>query len=348
METPNDVSVETVEQPHSRPLSRLPKLPVWMLALAIGTAIVVVLGAAVDIGTASPQLCMSCHEMELRAHSWDESAHRVVACVKCHQEPTAWYEVPTRLGDRFALLSRDIKAHYSGDFEDVSIDMASPGASPIPDSVCLQCHDPNRKATSGYRILIDHVEHAKRNGECVSCHVRTAHPEETRGGPLTLMGQCYTCHGTAEQPEASAECGTCHPAGYELFPTSHTAASWARDHGVTSEADKRLCLMCHTETYCNDCHGMPMPHPARWDEGEAGHAPLATSDPVSCQRCHDGGPELCTMCHHSSYEPVKGTWVEQHNVEVRDEGTAYCFRCHGPTYCSYCHTRLVERSGPNG
>lgn len=346
MDHPSSKTVESGERPLSQLIARLPKPPRWVLGLALGALLIVILGAAIDVGTTSPRLCMSCHEMELRAHSWDESAHGVVACVKCHQQPTAWYEVPTRLGDRFTLLSRDLRAHYSGRFEGQSVDIASPGATPISDAVCLQCHDPNRKATSGFRILIDHVEHAKRNGECVSCHVRTAHPETTRGGALSLMGQCYTCHGTTAQPKASAECGTCHPAGYELFPVSHTADSWARGHGASSEADARLCQMCHVETYCTDCHGVPMPHPAGWAEAEDGHAPLALNEPESCQRCHDGGPELCSMCHHNSYEPQNGTWVDQHDLEVRDEGTDYCLRCHEPTYCSYCHTRLVENSGP--
>ncbi|MHB8706907.1 MAG: NapC/NirT family cytochrome c, partial [Coriobacteriia bacterium] len=195
----------------------------WRIArLAIATLLgALVLGAVLDLGTTSPQLCASCHEMGGRASTWEQSAHSTVDCVQCHQAPTAWYEVPQRVVGRGQLFGRDVLAHLSGDYQD-PVEVRSPGAAPISDAVCLQCHDPNRTATSGYRILIDHAEHAKRNGSCVSCHVRTAHPLESRGTALTLMAQCYTCHGTTGQPEASSECGVCHPSDYELVPTSHT------------------------------------------------------------------------------------------------------------------------------
>lgn len=306
---------------------------------------VLVLGVGFDLGTASPRLCFACHEMELRAASWSESAHNVVGCVKCHQAPTAWYEVPTRVAGRAGLLARDVAAHLSGEFSD-PIDAPSVGSAPVTDDVCLQCHDPNREATSGYRILIDHVEHARRNGSCVSCHVRTAHPLETRGGPLSLMSQCYTCHGAPEYPDADTACGTCHPAGYELLPASHTEERWERGHGDVSEVDATLCVMCHEQSFCDDCHGLPMPHPDRWAAGDQGHAVLAEPDPAVCEPCHSGGPDLCTMCHHTSYEPLTGTWIDQHSVEVKAEGSEYCLTCHPGPYCSFCHTRLVEGGGP--
>jgi hypothetical protein len=306
---------------------------------------ILLLGVAFDLGTASPTLCFACHEMELRAASWAESAHTVVSCVKCHQEPTEWYELPTRVVGRASLLARDVSAHFGGEFID-PVDAPSAAAEPVSDAVCLQCHDPNRTATSGYRILIDHVEHAKRNGSCVSCHVRTAHPVETRGGPLSLMGQCFTCHGTPEYPEADASCVTCHPADYEPVPQTHETASWARGHGDVSEEDAALCTMCHEQRYCDDCHGLAMPHPDQWVEGAEGHAAEAGRDIAVCESCHSGGPDLCTMCHHTSYMPLTGEWIEQHSAEVIEEGSDYCLTCHTAPYCSFCHTRLVEGGGP--
>ncbi|MDO8880859.1 MAG: NapC/NirT family cytochrome c [Coriobacteriia bacterium] len=302
---------------------------------------ILVLAIAFDLGTSSPGVCFACHEMELRAASWAESAHTVVTCVKCHQAPTEWYELPTRVAGRAALLARDVAAHVSGDFAD-PVDAPAADAEPVSDDVCLQCHDPNRTATSGYRILIDHVEHAKRNGSCVSCHVRTAHPSPTRGGPLSLMGQCYTCHGTPEYPDADTGCATCHPADYEPLPQTHMASAWARGHGDVSEDDAALCTMCHEQSYCDGCHGLAMPHPERWSAGAEGHAVVAERDPAVCTSCHSGGPDLCTMCHHTSYEPLTGAWIEQHSVEVIDEGADYCLTCHSAPYCSFCHTRLVE------
>ncbi|MRS13082.1 MAG: hypothetical protein EG823_08440 [Actinobacteria bacterium] len=329
---------------HSRGRGWSPRsLPPWARVALFTVGGILLLGAAFDVGTASPRVCLACHEMELRAHSWSESAHTVVACVKCHQEPTEWYEVPQRVASRARLLSRDVSAHFSGDFAD-PVDAPAANGKPISDAVCLQCHDPNRKATSGFRILINHAEHAKRNGSCVSCHVRTAHPLATRGEPLSLMGKCYTCHGQPDYPEATAECEACHPSGYELLPPSHAVKTWARGHGDASEQDQRLCTMCHQQEVCNGCHGLPMPHPAEWAagvNGTDGHAAVAKEQPETCDSCHDGGPDLCTMCHHTSFDPMKGLWIEQHATEVESEGKQYCERCHASAYCSFCHTTVA-------
>jgi len=315
--------------------------------VAIGVILgVAVLAVAFDLGTASPKVCSSCHEIVPRAESWSVSAHSTVACVKCHQRPTAWYELPTRVVDRGRLLWRDVAAHRAGDYVD-PVDAAVAGAKPVTDAVCLQCHDPNRKATSGFRILIDHPKHAKRNGSCISCHVRTAHPIPSRGTPMSLMSQCFTCHGTAKQPKASAACRVCHPADYVLLPGSHEESTWTRGHGDVQQADPKQCSMCHKQTFCDDCHGLAMPHPAGWANGPTGHGALAESDRARCAGCHGGNrPDLCTMCHHTSYTPLKGTWIDQHPAEVESEGSAYCETCHDPAYCTFCHTKLVEDGSP--
>lgn len=317
------------------------RVPRWALLLALVLVAVPVVAVVFDVGTASPGLCAACHEMGPRHASWAESSHVSVRCVECHQEPTAWYELPRRVVDRGRLLGRDISAHVSGEYDD-PVDSASPGAEPVSDAVCLQCHDVNRKATSGYRIIIDHAEHAKRNGSCVSCHVRTAHPIESRGTALSLMGQCYTCHGTAEYPDAPTECGTCHPADYELLPATHAVAVWATEHGTVAQTDEGLCTMCHVTSFCDDCHGLEMPHPDDWVGENGGHGAVAEADAATCEPCHGEGPDLCTMCHHTSYAPLKSPWIEEHNVKVIADGSDDCLTCHTRAYCSFCHTRLVE------
>ncbi len=305
----------------------------------VAAGVFVVVGL-LDMATGSPRLCASCHEMRLRTDEWARSAHASVKCVECHQPAREWYASPLKVVDRGRLLARDIGSHLRGEFED-PVDSAKGSVSPIGDEICLQCHDPNRNATSGFRILIDHAEHAKRNGSCVSCHVRTAHPIEQRSNALSLMSQCFNCHGQPERPEADAECSTCHPSGYELVPASHEPAAWKRSHGPVAKQDTEQCRMCHEQRFCDDCHGMAMPHPEGWAQGVKGHAAAAELQRDVCGRCHGNRPDMCTMCHHSDYQPGRGTWVQQHYVEVRRRGTLYCLDCHAAPYCVRCHVRFA-------
>lgn len=300
--------------------------------------VLVLLVVALDIGTASPSLCTSCHELQPRVHAWARSAHSTVACVKCHVPARPWYAAPQRIADRVALLQHDWRAHASRDVAS-AIETRSPGTAPLPDRTCLQCHDPNRKATSGFRIKIDHAEHARRNGSCVSCHVRTAHPLQSRSNAMSLMTQCFTCHGLQASAKAPGECSVCHPAGYPLRPSSHKAATWRRAHGKVVSADPRQCPMCHQKTFCTSCHGLEMPHPAGWEKGKTGHGKVAKVNRNLCKNCHAGGPDVCTMCHHTGFEPGGGSWIKQHFKQVYTDGMTHCLDCHSPVYCSACHVR---------
>jgi len=304
-----------------------------VLAVAVG---LLTFAVVADVVTASPELCSSCHEMDQRVAEWSESAHAGVACVDCHVEPYEWYARPQALAARARLLGRDAVKHATGDYQD-PVGAHDSSSTPVPDEACLQCHDPNREATSGFRILIDHAEHAERNGSCVSCHVDTAHPEPERGRPLSLMAQCFTCHGTVENPQASAECGVCHPGGYELRPASHEDVKWKRAHGRVASADAEQCELCHDKPFCTGCHGLEMPHPEGWERGRTGHAVVAQDNRAICATCHDEKPDLCSMCHHKAYDPAKGDWVKQHFLEVRNRGAAFCFGCHAPVFCVECH-----------
>jgi hypothetical protein len=316
-----------------------------ILAVAVVLG-VLALAVAVDLVTASPRVCASCHEMAPRTQAWEKSAHAQTSCVKCHQPPTEWYQLPQRLVGRAKLLGHDVKTHVKGDYTD-PVDARVPGTAPVQDEVCLQCHDVNRKATSGFRILIDHAAHAKRNGSCVSCHVRTAHPVETRGNAMSLMSQCFTCHGTAEQPKASADCRVCHPADYELLPKSHDTPTWKkREHGVVAKADPKQCEMCHNKAFCYNCHGLQMPHPAGWAKGSAGHAATAQLNRAVCTQCHGSRPDMCTMCHHDSYDPTQGTWVKQHFTVVRSRGVTKCLECHSAVFCTLCHVQDAIQNRP--
>ena len=101
-------SGDTSGGPRMRRASRL------MLSGALVIVVVFLAAIAFDVATAAPEVCGSCHQMELRAHSWSESAHAGVTCVKCHQAPTEWYQLPQRVVGRVALLGRDVSSHQIG------------------------------------------------------------------------------------------------------------------------------------------------------------------------------------------------------------------------------------------
>lgn len=311
-----------------------------MLLIAAGAVIALVaLAVVADVVTASPKLCGSCHAMQTRAASWAQSPHETVECVACHEPPRAFYGSPAGLAQRAKLLSRDIGWQLNG--RPAKAQPVSAGGVEhfiVEDENCLRCHDPNRQATSGFRILIDHAEHAKRNGSCISCHVNTGHPRGT-GSAISLMERCFTCHGTPEQPKASAKCSACHPKGYELRPASHKKTSWRSGHGRVALSAPEQCTLCHTKASCTTCHGVTMPHPKGWAKGRTGHAVYAKRDRAVCARCHTEKPDLCSMCHHKGYDPAKGTWVKQHYVKVREGGTSFCLDCHSPVFCADCHVK---------
>jgi hypothetical protein len=215
---------------------------------------------------------------------------------------------------------------------------AAATVSPIPDAACLQCHDADRKATSRYGLVINHAEHAKRNKSCVSCHLWAAHPDPKASRGSLMMSQCFNCHGQATQPRASAECSVCHVKDMDLKPDTHKTGKWQKEHGVAAKADRQQCVMCHKAAFCDNCHGLEIPHPLGWARGASGHAVVARQNRAVCEKCHPGNANLCTMCHHQGFDDTKGPWVKQHNVQVRETGAAFCFKCHDATYCVRCHT----------
>jgi Zn finger protein HypA/HybF involved in hydrogenase expression len=309
--------------------------------MRVRIALVVTLALAALVGvtgyvTSSPALCGSCHEMELRASAWKVSAHAETKCVSCHEPQHAWYSAPQTLFARGKLLGRDVQAHLANN-QTGPIDRRKTGAAPMSNAVCLQCHSADRKVTSGDKVIIRHAEHAKANKYCVTCHLRTAHPEPLRGRSLSFMAQCFVCHGTPNYPKASIECGSCHPADFNMRPESHRSKQWTFSHGRVSTADRQQCTMCHKQSFCTDCHGLQMPHPAGWVNGKNGHSKAAGKDRTVCAQCHREKPDLCSMCHHKSYDPKKGSWIKQHFLEVKARGAGFCFQCHGPLYCSACH-----------
>jgi hypothetical protein len=131
-----------------------------------------------------------------------------------------------------------------------------------------------------------------------------------------LLG-LYACAGTSSIAKvhpmeiktlAEAVCSNCHMDARVAF--DHTADFLAR-HRFYAEQKKYICSVCHSESFCSDCH--------------AGKAGLIPSDK------YKDSPEI-------PY-PHRGDYLVQHRIDGRIN-PALCMKCHGRRNnerCVTCH-----------
>jgi hypothetical protein len=203
---------------------------------------------------------------------------------------------------------------------------------------CSQCHgnlDENLPSTD---LKFTHQFHfSKGVSDCASCHPANTHQQDKINLPTMTM--CYQCHGTSKNSLAPGSCATCHPTSMAQIPKSHFVSNWLPTaHSVAAMSDVATCQTCHEQTFCNSCHGLPMPHPAGW-KGEP-HVVTYFQDPAACTNCHAVSAtsySFCDTCHHPQ-DPKGTSWVQYHPKVVTQDAAFTCFRCHNPTTCSTCHT----------
>jgi len=202
------------------------------------------------------------------------------------------------------------------------------------------------------------------------------------------MTACFRCHGLEKGAEAPGTCAACHPKDFKLTPASHEETGFypkghaeialeyshevdeadkereaeeAEAEGEGGEAAKALelpwvnqvfyCTTCHTESFCNNCHGMEMPHPAEFKEPKAktdpaGHPVVSKTKPAKCVMCHgvDQKTHFCSECHHGTkigweYN-ARVNWASQHPGAVAKSGVKSCTAsCHTVKFCADCHTK---------
>lgn len=310
---------------------------VWVVVIA--AVALVGLTAALVTMTGSPQLCSSCHEMDPAVASWQTSSHAEVSCFSCHGPVYEWYQLPQKLAFQAQVLARDVAAHRAESTAS-ALPPSSLALSAVPDTNCLHCHDLVREVTLPPGLVMDHAKHVQRNNSCTSCHIDTAHPVPDAEKAVTLMARCFACHGRQAGAKAPGNCDLCHTKSFSMRPQSHSPSdAWLLTHGPTAEKDRRQCVICHDQVFCDNCHKLPMPHPANWAaRNNPAHAPVALKNPQICQQCHGGGANLCTMCHHQGFDLSHGPWATNHAPTVQQRGAAVCMNCHYPLFCVTCHT----------
>jgi hypothetical protein len=205
---------------------------------------------------------------------------------------------------------------------------------------CGECHgDMDRVFLRGElpNLLFTHEKHFEFVSDCAACHPANTHVQDQTNVPR--MSMCFMCHGVEEGSAAPGRCSLCHPKNMPMTPQTHLTGSWLpNEHGEAALADRIECLACHEQkTFCDSCHGLRMPHPRNWDEGN--HEGLFFEDQDACQQCHvrvSGQRDFCDTCHHPRGSKDEG-WLTAHPVAVTNSGAFTCFECHSPQTCSSCH-----------
>jgi hypothetical protein len=178
-------------------------------------------------------------------------------------------------------------------------------------SACDKCHRGLRAgvrfARLDRKLKFPHAKHAAK-AKCTTCHPADKEP----GGLVPGHATCNTaaCHRTAYK---QARCGQCHSdlQRYRLKPVTLLAhgPGFARAHGPSARQNIRVCVQCHDQNYCADCHA------AR----------------TAAERASVIFPEQVdrTFIH-------RGDFLSRHPIEARADGGT-CFKCHGQRSCRACH-----------
>ncbi|MDP8224923.1 MAG: hypothetical protein P9L99_16305 [Candidatus Lernaella stagnicola] len=218
---------------------------------------------------------------------------------------------------------------------------------------CESCHAATLSDTGVFRKRPDHAVCGQCHdvtGRCKQCHTRSdAAKSDTKKERITNFTHefpaqhkkpCIACHGDALdiKPVSNgghSRCGECHASDLHklLCAKCHRRMSRERlyrlqgfthdnnfpaEHGAMAMRSPRVCMQCHREAYCNDCHAK-----------KPGLKP-SVKFPEQVRR---------KFIH-------RGDWLTKHHIEGRTE-RAKCVKCHGQSDCRSCHDRerVSARSG---
>lgn len=174
---------------------------------------------------------------------------------------------------------------------------------------------------------MSHEPHPKfSNLTCAYCHNRTGHPGLQGYSERIAMPLCVNCH---QKEHVSTACRTCHPASFNLKPTSHTQGNWLQVHG---KADLATRSRCHADKagFCDACHGFAIRHPVNWRTAHAKQASFTV-----CTKRHTS-QAFCQNCHQI-VNPHPADWIAIHPRTVALQGASRCQVCHAVSFCSDCH-----------
>ncbi|HSK48137.1 MAG TPA: NapC/NirT family cytochrome c [Coriobacteriia bacterium] len=311
--------------------------------------------------TMSSGQCTQCHNMENRnvtpspGIKIDHAVHAEVnaACPVCHNRVAHVENFDLTLTDPktgepnkphvvFTSMTACFRCHG------LEKGAAAPGT-------CAACH------TSGFELKPDNhkepdffpghgemaMEYKTESDEAIA-HAAEAAAEAEEHSALGV-DKAYASGGGSGKPQATKE---------EVPEVIAAQRSHGADDGesigeeLPSTESVFYCSTCHRESFCSNCHGMEIPHPAEFKEPKsptdaAGHPVISKAKDDKCVMCHgkDEKTQLCSSCHHGEKSggweyKTKVPWTtEQHPQAVAAGGVKACTEsCHTAKFCVSCHT----------
>ena len=236
-----------------------------------------------------------------------------------------------------------------------------------PFKTCAVCHpDYLQKPDSTGDLVFSHPTHIAKGVKCVTCH---ATPLGHYSAPKPQMTTCLSCHNDETAPN---QCSNCHRKLDQIAPGLGVTVVHLNPDAKT----RTTCAKCHdVKVWCEQCHGVEMPHPATWQatHGQvalkqsdvcvkchqskaptfcvrchgvqmphppywySNHGDIAKANRSSCVKCHPTGATFCNDCHHAGFSPTPQWATSQHGAVVKKQGADACFACHAPSFCATCH-----------
>lgn len=207
----------------------------------------------------------------------------------------------------------------------VSFGMNSPVLSAHQSSVCLSCHDDQK------RVAWQGSVHQSEQLPCSACHlVHTAQdPALIKQQQNKLCGSCHKAQNDAFNKRSA------HPLKWGQMSCSdcHNPHGSMEEHGLVKSTLNQTCFQCHGEKR----------GPLLWE-----HAPV-TEDCSICHNAHGSvnagllkqrAPQLCLDCHSPADHPVASA------QQINNPNTRNVFVL--GKNCLNCHSQVHGSNHPSG
>jgi predicted CXXCH cytochrome family protein len=291
------------------------------------------------MGTASGQLCVTCHE-KLRPVEWKPDApreHPQNPPLKTTAQKQAIADMGTRVGPGDTLTC----------FSCHKMHTAKTGKYMLADTLeqsrlCIRCHEDRKSVLASTHDLrqskpleknrLDQT--ADQSGPCGACHSFHRYARDPKPSSGDPTGRCTTCHPAATANGANKGLPFAHPAN---VPASKIPAGAKLNLPTAASDPSTRTLTCNT---CHDPHASGVARFARLPK-DALCAACHTAPAASLAGAHDFGvrPDLkngrdqsaaesgkCAFCHAVHTESPRAMWVA--TKDLPGSPNELCTACH--------------------